>query len=62
MVPILIPLLVLVVFVVIGYAVYRSSTGYQVAQRIERLQEIEVTTQSEELQRPFVERVILPLG
>lgn len=62
MLPILLPLLVLAIFVIIGYAVYRSSASYQVAQRIERLQEVEVTTQSEELQRPFVERVVLPLG
>lgn len=62
MLPFLLPLLVLAVFVIIGYAVYRSSASYQVAQRIERLQETEVATPSEELQRPFVERIILPMG
>ncbi len=59
---IILTILIISFFAVVGYAIYRSSSRYTVAQRIERLQEEQTPTQSEELQKPFVQRVILPIG
>jgi len=54
--------LVIAVFVLLGVFVYRSSSKYAVAQRIERVQEEQPQTLNEELQKPFLQRVVLPLG
>jgi tight adherence protein C len=41
---------------------YRGSSKFAVEQRIERLKEVEAQTAEEELERSFVQRVLLPLG
>ncbi len=58
----LIIILILACFVLLGVALYRGSGKYAVAQRIEKIQEEEAQTTDEELQKPFTQRVILPLG
>jgi tight adherence protein C len=50
----------MVVLLVIGF--YRSSPRFAVEKRIERITAAEPQTPEEELQRPFVQRVLLPLG
>jgi tight adherence protein C len=49
-------------FVLAGIGVYRSSTRYALEQRIERVMSAEAETPEEELAKPFVQRVLLPLG
>ena len=49
-----------VVLLLIG--LYRGSSKFAVEQRIERIKEVETQTAKEELERPFVQRVLLPLG
>jgi tight adherence protein C len=49
-----------VVLLLVG--LYRGTSKFAVDQRIERLKEIEAQTAEEELERPFVQRVLLPLG
>ncbi len=58
----LIIILILVCFVLVGIGLYRSSGRYAVAQRIEKIQEEEAQTTDEELQKPFMQRVVLPMG
>ncbi len=61
-VEILLVILIVAFFIVVGYAVYRNSSKYAVTQRIEQIKDQQPQTQSEELQQPFVQRVILPIG
>lgn len=49
-----------IVLLLVG--LYRGSSKFAVEQRIEKLKEIEQATAKEELERPFVQRVLLPLG
>lgn len=49
-----------VVLLLVG--LYRGSSKFAVEQRIERLKETEAQTPEEELERPFVQRILLPLG
>ena len=46
----------------VGYGFYRSSSKFAVVQRIEQIKTVEEQTAEEELARPFVQRVLLPLG
>ncbi|NIU07765.1 MAG: hypothetical protein GWN81_02665, partial [Phycisphaerae bacterium] len=58
----LIILLILTFFILLGVGLYRGSGKYAVAQRIEQIQEEEAQTTDEELQKPFMQRIVLPLG
>ncbi|NQU09452.1 type II secretion system F family protein [bacterium] len=51
-----------ITIVLLGLGIYRSSAKYAVAQRIDALREEETQTTGEELQKPFLQRVVLPLG
>jgi tight adherence protein C len=55
-------LLLVVMFAMLGYGFYRSSAKYAVVQRIEQIKEAEEQTAEEELARPFVQRILLPIG
>jgi tight adherence protein C len=55
-------LLLVVMFAMLGYGFYRSSAKYAVVQRIEQVKAAEEQTAEEELARPFVQRVLLPIG
>jgi tight adherence protein C len=55
-----ITLFLTIILLVVG--LYRSSSKYAVEQRIERMQAADAETVEEELSRPFVERVLLPIG
>lgn len=48
--------------VLLGIGVYRISPRYAVGQRIERIVEAEAQTAEEELEKPFFQRVVLPIG
>ena len=58
--------LALILFVaacgLIGLAVYRQSARFSFQQRLERIKHDEVQTPEEELNRPFVQRIVLPLA
>jgi len=58
--------LALILFVaacgLIGLAVYRQSARFSFRQRLERIKHDEVQTTEEEMNRPFVQRVVLPLA
>jgi len=49
-------------FVMLVYGFYRSSAKFAVVQRIEQIKTVGEQTTEEELARPFVQRVLLPLG
>ena len=55
-------ILLVVMFVMLGYGFYRSSSKYAVVQRIEQIKVADDQTAEEELARPFVQRVLLPIG
>jgi tight adherence protein C len=55
-------LLLVVMFAMLGYGFYRSSAKYAVVQRIEQVKAAEEQTAEEELARPFVQRILLPIG
>jgi tight adherence protein C len=55
-------LLLIVMFALLGYGFYRSSAKYAVVQRIEQIKTADEQTAEEELARPFVQRVLLPVG
>jgi tight adherence protein C len=58
-------LTIIVVFLAIilaGVGFYRTSTRFAVEKRIERVMIVEAQTTEEELAKPFVQRVVLPLG
>ncbi len=46
----------------LAVGLYRSTARYAVEQRIEQIKTSEAQTQEEELEKPFVQRVLLPLG
>ena len=41
---------------------YRSTSKFAVEKRIEQIREAEAQTAQEELEKPFVQRVLLPMG
>jgi tight adherence protein C len=53
---------VLLFFVLLGVGIYRSSTRFAVEKRIEQMMVADAATTEEELARPFIQRVLLPLG
>ena len=55
-------LLLVVMFAMLGYGFYRSSSKYAVVQRIDQIKAAEEQTAEEELARPFVQRILLPIG
>ena len=55
-------LLLVGMFALLGYGFYRSSPKYAVVQRIERIKTVEEQSTEEELARPFMQRVLLPVG
>lgn len=55
-------ILMVVTFVLLGIGLYRSSSRFAVEQRLEQIREVEDQTTEEELSKPFLQRVILPLG
>jgi tight adherence protein C len=55
-------LLLVVMFAMLGYGFYRSSAKYAVVQRIDQIKAADEQTAEEELARPFVQRVLLPIG
>ncbi len=52
----------LATFILLAIAYYRSSTKYAVEKRIDHIETIDATTQEEELQKPFAQRILLPMG
>jgi tight adherence protein C len=62
MFPILLAGFLFVALLLVLVAVYRSSNRYAVQERLERIRESETQTPEEELEQPFFQRVILPLG
>ena len=59
----LIGLILLVVTVILlGLGIYRSSSRYTVEQRLEQIREAEDQTVEEELSKPFMQRMLLPIG
>jgi len=58
----LILILVVVTIVLGGIGLYRSSGRYAVEQRIEQIRAAEDQTVEEELSKPFVQRMLLPIG
>ena len=55
-------ILLIATFVLLGLGLYRSSARYAVGKRIDQIHAVEVTTQEEELSKPFFQRVVLPMG
>ena len=55
-------ILLLVACILGGVGFYRSSSKFTVEQRIEQIRKTEEETAEEELNKPFVQRVLLPLG
>src|SRR5580658_5601606 len=49
-------------FVVLGVGFYRNSSRFAVEKRIERIITADAETAEEELAKPFVQRVLLPIG
>ncbi len=58
----LIAILAVATCVLLFMGLYRASTRYAVAQRIDKVKEESQETSEEELQKPFAQRVLLPLG
>jgi tight adherence protein C len=54
--------LLVVTFILLGIGLYRSSAKYTVEKRLDRIREVETVTTEEELNRPFFQRVMLPVG
>jgi tight adherence protein C len=55
-------LLLVVTFVLLGLGLYRSSSRFAVERRVERIKTVEDQTTEEVLSKPFLQRVLLPLG
>lgn len=49
-------------FLLVGIGIHRGSTRYAVEQRLEKIKAAEAQTPEEELERSFVQRVLLPVG
>jgi tight adherence protein C len=62
MLPIYLAVFLFVALLFVLMAVYRSSNRFAVSERLERIKEAEAQTTEEELEQPFFQRVILPLG
>ncbi len=61
--PLIIALVLLVAtFILLGVALYRGSAKYAVEKRLDRIRDAETVTAEEELNRPFFQRVVLPMG
>jgi tight adherence protein C len=55
-------ILMVVTFVLLAVGLYRSSTKFTVKTRIEQIRLAEDITAEEELNKPFMQRVVLPIG
>ena len=55
-------ILLVVTAILLGLGIYRSSSRYAVEQRLEQIREAEDQTVEEELSKPFVQRMLLPIG
>jgi tight adherence protein C len=55
-------LLLVVTFMLLGLAWYRTSSKYAFEQRVEEIKEADDETVEEELNKPFLQRVLFPLG
>jgi len=55
-------LLAVVTIVLLFVGLYRSSARFAVEKRIEQVKAAEDQTAEEELQQPFIQRVLLPIG
>ena len=53
---------VLLFFVLLGIGYYRTSSRFTVEKRIEQIMTVDTQTAEEELAKPFVQRVLLPIG
>ena len=62
MLPIVITLLCFTFTLLLVLGLYRSSTKFSVEKRIERMADAEARTTEEELEKPFFQRILLPLG
>ena len=49
-------------FLLGGLWIYRSGSKYAVAQRIDQIRADDTQTTDEELQKPFFQRIVLPIG
>src|ERR1039458_1013340 len=49
-------------FVLMGIGYYRSSSQFTVEKRIEQIMTTDAQTAEEELAKPFMQRVLLPIG
>jgi tight adherence protein C len=54
--------LLVVTVILLGFGIYRNSSRYAVEQRLEQIREAEDQTAEEELSKPFVQRLLLPIG
>jgi tight adherence protein C len=55
-------ILLVVTVILLGLGIYRSSSRYAVEQRLEQIREAEDQTVEEELSKPFVQRLLVPIG
>jgi len=55
-------ILLVATVVLLGLGIYRNSSRFAVEQRIDRIRETEDQTIEEELSKPFVQRLLLPIG
>src|SRR2546426_4856013 len=55
-------ILMVVTFVLLGVGLYRSSAKFAVEKRIEKIRAADEQTAEEEMEQPFIQRVLLPLG
>lgn len=58
----LILFLLVVTFILLGLAWYRGSSGFVVEKRLDQIRAADDQTAEEELSKPFVQRVLLPIG
>ena len=55
-------ILLVVTVILLGLGIYRNSSQYVVEQRLEQIRVAEDQTVEEELNKPFVQRLLLPIG
>jgi tight adherence protein C len=55
-------ILLVVTVILLGLGIYRSSSRFAVEQRLEKIREVEEQTVEEELSKPFVQRLLVPIG
>ena len=46
----------------LAMGLYRTSTRYAIRQRLDKVLQTDVQTRDEELEQPFIQRVLLPMG